>query len=76
MMAAGLLPKPGTEYGPCLEVCLHRDCQANRAISASACRLCDEEIGFGRAFYDEGAGVYVHALCLDVAIEMSGKAKL
>lgn len=66
-MAAGRLPKPGSEYGPCVERCEHRDCAANRAQAQSPCRICGEPIGYERPFFQESDSgqplVLAHALC-------------
>lgn len=70
-MAAGSLPAPGTEYGPCVEACEHRDCAATRRMLEAPCRICGEPIGHERRFYDEtdrdtapAQLVLVHAVCL------------
>lgn len=44
-MAWIIIPRPGTEYGPCVPTCAHRDCAANRRDAAAICRLCSEPIG-------------------------------
>jgi len=50
-MAAGHLPKPGTELGPCLdEACGHIDCAATRAMAAAVCHFCQTPIGYDRGF--------------------------
>ena len=67
-MAAGRIPAPGTEYGPCADDCAHRDCAATRRQAAAACRICGEPIGYERAYFvgDDGA---VHASCMFDATE-------
>jgi hypothetical protein len=66
-MAAGVLAKPGTEFGPCAEPCQHTDCAGTRRIATTVCRFCNKEIGYDRRFYnDEG---YVHAACLEDSID-------
>lgn len=65
-MAAGRLPAPGTEFGPCLEPCQHNDCAATRADAAAICRFCSKEIGYDRRFYiDSDTRSLVHADCLE-----------
>ncbi len=65
-MAAGTLPEPGTEYGPCAEPCKHTDCAATREMVTATCRFCLEPIGYDRRFYREGNGSgLVHASCLE-----------
>jgi hypothetical protein len=59
-MAAGQLPRPGTEYGPCADPCAHTDCAATRAMAASPCRVCGQEIGYDTGFYREDSGTLVH----------------
>jgi hypothetical protein len=66
-VAAGVLSKPGTEYGPCNQPCHHTDCAGTRTIAETVCRFCDKPIGYDRRFYnDEG---YVHASCFEDSIE-------
>jgi hypothetical protein len=50
-MAAGTLPRPGTEYGPCIEECAHQGCAETRAMAEAACDICDDQIGHDRRFY-------------------------
>lgn len=50
-MAAGTLPAPGTEFGACAASCAHRDCEQTRAMSAAACNICSDPIGYGARFY-------------------------
>jgi len=77
-MAAGTLPKPGSNYGPCWDavlgdVCRHPDCAETRVMAAQVCRLCKERIGYERRYYvdpdSEGKSVQerelVHAACLE-----------
>lgn len=65
-MAYVILPRPGTEYGPCEEACEHRDCAQTREIAAATCRLCGEPIGYEtKASADDAEypGRYIHSLC-------------
>lgn len=64
-MAAGSLPAPGTEYGPCTKDCVHRDCMETRVQAATWCRDCGEPIGYNRAFYKDSDGFLTHAECLE-----------
>lgn len=65
-MAAGVFSKPGSEYGPCAETCVHIDCASTREEASSSCRICVKEIGYDRRFYSEGNGSgLVHASCLE-----------
>lgn len=51
-MAAGRLPKPGTEYGPCVdEKCGHIDCTETRSMANFICNYCKKPIGYERGFY-------------------------
>lgn len=70
-MAAGVLPAPGTEYGPCdTPECGHRDCEATRETAVSLCSWCDEPIGYDTRYYHgDSPGDYVHALCEELAID-------
>lgn len=67
-MAAGTISKPGTEYGPCTDLCRHADCIANRAIADSVCPLCGHAIGYDTRFYLTD-GVSEHAVCVETRIE-------
>jgi hypothetical protein len=49
-MACGTIPKPGTELGPCKDVCDHRDCTASRRQANTICRKCGEPIGYDSRF--------------------------
>lgn len=71
-MAAGALPPPGSEYGPCETECKHTDCAATRREAAEVCDECHKPIGYDRRFFIEnpwpaGASVphrsYVHEVC-------------
>jgi hypothetical protein len=66
-MAAGRLPVPGSEFGPCPEPCQHIDCAATREDAAQVCRICDKPIGYEVRFY-QSAGQLVHAACLEEEI--------
>jgi hypothetical protein len=63
-MAAGVLPSPGSVYGPCEGCCIHVDCIRARAMAETACRVCSERIGYERTFYRENPDSLVHELCL------------
>ncbi len=67
-MAAGTLPKPGTQYGPCKAKCTHRDCAQTRAISAAACTICAKPIGYDKRFYTED-GKHMHAVCIETKLD-------
>lgn len=76
-MAAGILSKPGAEYGPCVDACEHLDCKSLRTIAESVCPLCQKPVGYERRFYhitpDLVAGIedaYGHASCVEDAIEI------
>ena len=66
-MGWGTLPEVGTEYGPCVETCEHRDCAATRADAASVCHYCGDPIGYDTKYYTEGEAAakrLVHAVCV------------
>jgi len=74
-MAAGQLPRPGSEFGPCLtEECGHIDCGQTREMAKQECRYCRKPIGYDRRFYilpsEQNAtrGELVHATCHEDAI--------
>jgi hypothetical protein len=64
-MAAGTLPSPGTEYGPCADSCQHRDCALTRSEAATGCKLCGEAIGYETRYYNDNEYGLVHARCLE-----------
>ncbi|MBA7528380.1 hypothetical protein ES705_20563 [subsurface metagenome] len=47
-MAYTILPKPGSEVGPCKEACEHTDCAQTRAWADALCPKCNEAIGYER----------------------------
>jgi hypothetical protein len=57
-MAAGVLPKPGTKFGPCKGTCEHRDCAATRSQAASACPSCGKPIEYDTRFYQQDDGLW------------------
>jgi len=67
-MAAGIISKPGSQYGPCCVKCRHTDCEANRKTAESICHICGTIIGYETRFYDTDEG-YVHAFCEEERIE-------
>lgn len=81
-MAAGILSKPGAEYGPCVDACEHLDCKSMRERAESICPLCQKPIGYERRFYyitpDLLAGIeegYGHAVCVEEVIEKEMKER-
>lgn len=78
-MAAGMLPSPGTEFGPCDNaLCGHEDCRYIRLMADASCRVCSLHIGYDRKFYSEDPGpesqgtfrrVLVHSGCLEREIQ-------
>lgn len=67
-MAAGRLPAPGTDLGPCAEPCQHVDCAETRRMAESACEDCGKPIGYDVRFYNTGPGL-IHASCLEDRLE-------
>lgn len=52
-MAAGILKRPGTMYGPCRdETCKHVDGAETRRIAAARCPIGHEPIGDDRPVFD------------------------
>jgi hypothetical protein len=71
-MAASILPKPGTKFGPCARSrhCAHRDCKETYAMAETPCRLCGSLIGYGVRFIRARlSGALAHELCVEHAIE-------
>ena len=63
-MAAGIIPPPGSKYGPCLETCEHRDCRLTRDMAATVCSFCSDAIGYETRFYRHD-GTIAHTLCVE-----------
>ena len=62
-MAYGRLPKPGTDLGPCVKKCNHRDCKMSRDMAETKCEICGEKIGYETDFQRGVDGSLVHYLC-------------
>ncbi len=63
-MATSSLPAPGTQYGPCVETCTHRDCVCSREMASALCTLCTLPIGWETRFFGGGAeSPLYHAAC-------------
>lgn len=67
-MAAGSLPKPGTEFGPCMEPCVHEDCALTRKMAESECYECKKPIGYDRRFFDHRERGLCHESCAHEAL--------
>ena len=73
-MAAGILPKPGTKFGPCEdENCQHRDCIENRKMANENCTICGLPIGYETRFYESQKDKLEHAICVEEKIEKEQK---
>ena len=70
-MAAGIMGNPGSEFGPCIDPCNHRDCEASRTQAASIWAYCGRPIGYGVRYYADEPGGWCHAVCLEVEYERS-----
>jgi hypothetical protein len=76
-MAAGRLPEPGTEFGPCIDpACGHIDCAQTRQMAENLCKYCLKPVGYETRFYliadmvdDQPTKTTVHAYCHEEAIE-------
>lgn len=55
-MAAAIVCAPGTEYGPCVDLCSHRDCAASRSQATAPCVTCGGPIGYDTRWYSTEAG--------------------
>lgn len=81
-MAAGRLPNPGTEYGPCeARDCGHKDCAETRRMAAESCNRCGEAIGYDVRYYEtscypapDSARGLGHASCLEAEADAKAKA--
>jgi len=65
-MAWSILDAPGTPDGPCKEPCRHLDCQANRRLAETTCRLCAKPIGYDAKFCNDPwrLGAEIHFSCM------------
>jgi hypothetical protein len=69
-MAAGKLPKPGTKYGPCIDIsCGHTDCTTTRDQAWTICIYCGKPIDYETRFYIIEEKTFVHATCHENHIE-------
>lgn len=69
-MAAGVIAKPGTEYGPCLSECKHLDCAESRKQAETLCPICNKKIGYDRRFFQENNWeILTHEICKIKQIE-------
>ena len=62
-MSSIRIPKPGTEYGPCIKKCVHTDCRASRIEATRLCLICGKEIGYDVDYYNDGPDAVKHAAC-------------
>ena len=67
-MAAGMISKPGTQYGPCEGECEHTDCADQRKRVENKCIHCGKRIGYETKFYAGGQG-YSHWTCTWAKLE-------
>ncbi len=77
-MASFSLPKPGTEFGPCIPTCEHIDCAETIRQAAIICHYCGEEIGFDRQFFfiDKCTDrELVHSVCYIEANDQPARAE-
>jgi hypothetical protein len=72
-MAAGYLPLPGTEFGPCIDNCEHIDCKQTRTMAETICHYCGKAIGYDRGFYILEEKIMIHSACHETAIEAENK---
>lgn len=65
-MGWGILQKPGSSAGPCVEACIHEDCKATREMAEAPCTYCGKEIGYDTKFYKVGPELtdLAHAVCV------------
>jgi len=71
-MAAGILPEPGSDFGPCATACAHTDCAVTRRTAEEACRYCGKPIGYGVRIYRDGIG-HAHAICVEATLESGAR---
>jgi hypothetical protein len=67
-MAAGILSKPGTKFGPCRK-CSHLDCAQTRLMAKSVCKFCNRVIGYGTRFVTSPTTRrHAHEDCVESAV--------
>lgn len=63
-MAAGILNKPGTDFGPCEGDCKHLDCAETRKVAKELCDICKEPIGYDKRFFQKNNWeIFTHEIC-------------
>ena len=73
-MAAGIIAKPGSENGPCIEECKHLDCEDARSMADTLCLICKHPIGYETRFFQkEHWENLTHELCELKQIEKEHK---
>ena len=71
-MAYITLAEPGTEYGPCAEPCMHKDCDATKTQASTLCPYCLKPLGYGHALTRADTEVSTglgHFACIEEQIE-------
>ena len=69
-MAGIMVSSPGSEFGPCVELCDHSDCaQSRQWAELTTCSLCEKLIGYDRRFIEDRVHDWVHAVCLVDQVE-------
>jgi hypothetical protein len=68
-MAYSRLPRPGTDYGPCLPECSHTDCQQTRRQAAQLCPRCLSPIGYEHLFMRDSSDRLMHYACACQEVE-------
>jgi hypothetical protein len=71
-MSTTTLSAPGSECGPCLDPCGHKDCQEIRHIAQSDCAICSLTIGYDREIMMLADGEIAHYDCLFGVFEKEG----
>ncbi len=75
-MASVALAKPGTEFGPCVDLaCGHSDCESSRNTAKEVCHLCNDVIGYDRLYYQNEFGDCEHATCAERLINAERTAR-
>ena len=75
-MAAGVLSKPGTEFGPCAGNCNHTDCEQTKVMAQTGCKYCHQPIGYDRRFFRFEGHQLAHESCAYKEQERLDKAVL
>lgn len=68
-MAYLIIWPPGSDAGPCVDTCAHRDCAELRADADRRCPVCAKPLGYESKLSNDASGRLSHFACLLAAAE-------